>query len=82
MSAYLKFCKTCLFERAGECRFGPPTAAIRTGSEWHLNGVWPVVMPNDWCYQWRHDGRKEISTNSYSDYGENPEKLLTKESAR
>ena len=81
MSAYLKFCKTCQFERAGECRFGPPTAIRPIGMEGHPAGVWPNVMPSDWCYQWKYDAYKAVSTDLQSGYGENPE-LLAKGAAR
>lgn len=59
-----KECRTCIHRREGmlavdpyECRRYPPTVIMT--AEIYSKTVWPMVKPNDWCGEWKHDSHSK-----------------------
>lgn len=46
--------------RPVQCRFGPPAAQIfQQGNQTGLLVNFPLMQPDNWCWQYRYDSSKE-----------------------
>lgn len=51
-------CSNCAFFNKGKCHFLPPAKDL-------FGSSFPVVLPDDWCAQWKPDATSEAEIKSF-----------------